>query len=65
MKICLYMVGQLMAAIMPFYVEYVVQAPQAQLAFWQGEAAVAASWPLPAPLAAHLLRLCPVGRLQR
>ena len=54
-----------MAAIMPFYVEYVVQAPQAQLAFWQGEAAVAASWPLPAPLAAHLLCLCPVSRLQR
>ena len=42
-KICLYMVGQLMASVMPFYVEYVVEAPLDRLAFWLGAYARAAA----------------------
>ena len=42
-KICLYMVGQLMASVMPFYVEYVVEAPLDRLAFWLAAYARAAA----------------------
>ena len=40
-KICLYVVGQLMASVFPFYVEHVVQAPLAEVGTWTGAGFVA------------------------